>query len=119
MRSPVAVRRTSASRHLVVLLDDLQWADSASLELIGYLATHLTDEPVLVLATVRDVAAEQRDDLLGALSDIARRRGSRRLRLRGLDAESTAALVRQTAQREVAPRCSGPSTSAPRATRSS
>ena len=96
-----AVRRTSAQQPLVVLLDDLQWADAASLELVGYLATHLVDERVLLLATVRDVAAEQRDELVAALAAVARRRGTRRLRLAGLDAAGTADLVQQTATGEV------------------
>ena len=96
-----ALRRASATRQVVVLLDDLQWADATSLQLIGYLAAHLVDEPVLLLATVREVDLRRRDELVGVLAAVARRRGSRRLRLTGLGVDDTAALVRQTAAGEV------------------
>ena len=96
-----ALRRASATRQVVVLLDDLQWADATSLQLIGCLAAHLVDEPVLLLATVREVDRGRRDELVGVLAAVARRRGSRRLRLAGLDVADTAALVRQTTAGEV------------------
>ncbi len=37
----------------ILFLDDLQWADSASLELLTYLIRRLTDYPLLLLATWR------------------------------------------------------------------
>jgi DNA-binding SARP family transcriptional activator len=91
-----ALRRTSGQQPVVVLLDDLQWADPASLQLLAFLATHLEDEPVLVLGTVREGADRSAEELTAALAAVARRRGSRRLRLAGLDEDGTAALVRQT-----------------------
>jgi DNA-binding SARP family transcriptional activator len=93
-----ALRRTARERQVVVLLDDLQWADPASLQLLSFLATHLGDEPVLVLGTVREGADRRDVELTTALAAVARRRGSRRLRLLGLDANGTAALVRQTSE---------------------
>ena len=95
-----ALRRTGSERQVVVLLDDLQWADPASLQLLAHLATHLSDEPILVVGTVRDGAARP-EELTTALAAVARRRGSRRLRLGGLDEGATAALVRQAASGDV------------------
>ena len=91
-----ALRRASRDRSIVVLLDDLQWADSASLQLLGFLAAHLTDEPVLVLATVRELDVGRSDELVSVLAAVARHPGSRRLRLGGLAPEATVELVRRT-----------------------
>jgi DNA-binding SARP family transcriptional activator len=93
-----ALRRAAEQRPVVVLLDDLQWADPASLQLLGFLATHLGGDAVLVVGTVREGADRRADELTAALAAVARRRGSRRLRLEGLDEAGTAALVRQTTQ---------------------
>jgi hypothetical protein len=49
-----ALRRAAEQRPVVVLLDDLQWADPASLQLLGFLATHLGEDAVLVVGTVRE-----------------------------------------------------------------
>lgn len=38
---------------LVLAVDDLQWADQASLRFLGYLAGRLEGQPVLVMATLR------------------------------------------------------------------
>ncbi|HEU5083565.1 MAG TPA: AAA family ATPase, partial [Acidimicrobiales bacterium] len=77
---------------LVVLLDDLQWADTASLELVQLLATRLRCG-VLVVVTVRTPERGSVSPLTDALGAIARRQGSRRLRLRGLSAHATSELL--------------------------
>lgn len=76
----------------VVLLDDLQWADTASLELVQLLATRLT-RGVLVVMTVRTLEVGRVSAVTTALGAIARRHGSRRLRLRGLSAPAIAELL--------------------------
>jgi tetratricopeptide (TPR) repeat protein len=58
-------------RPLVVVLDDLQWADLASLQLLGFLARRLPASRVLVLATYRELdqlAGEQAASLLADLA---------------------------------------------------
>ncbi len=49
------VIRSLALRHppVIVLLDDLQWADTASLDFLCYLIEKLTSEPVVILGTAR------------------------------------------------------------------
>ncbi|MFE8605402.1 trifunctional serine/threonine-protein kinase/ATP-binding protein/sensor histidine kinase [Archangium violaceum] len=44
----------SLERPLVLFLDDLQWADPASLELLRYVATHPETPPVLLIGAFRD-----------------------------------------------------------------
>jgi DNA-binding SARP family transcriptional activator len=98
-----ALEAAAAPAPLVVLLDDVQWADPASLELLGFLTTRLVDAPVLVGATLRTLEVGRSDAVTAALSSIARRPGSRRLGLRGLDEGESGALVDLAAGRSVAP----------------
>jgi DNA-binding SARP family transcriptional activator len=44
----------AAERPLIVVLEDVQWADTASLQLLAYAAQALALQPVLMLVTVRD-----------------------------------------------------------------
>jgi hypothetical protein len=44
----------TAERPLVILLDDLQWADPASLSLVGFLHRHAVHLPILMIGTYRD-----------------------------------------------------------------
>lgn len=94
----------AASRPLVVLLDDLQWADRASLELLGFLAGRLVDEPMLILGTVRELEVGQNDAVVDALAALSRRAGSRRILLRGLDEADTGRLLAQATGQAVSPR---------------
>jgi DNA-binding SARP family transcriptional activator len=76
----------------VVLLDDLQWCDPASLELLRFLVTRLRRR-VLVVVTVRTLEIGRRDDVTDALGAIARRPGGRRLRIDGLGHVATTELL--------------------------
>src|SRR5262249_27385302 len=50
-----ALRRLCAEAPLLVLLDDLHWADATSLLLLRFMATELADARLLVLGTYRNV----------------------------------------------------------------
>ena len=77
---------------LVILLDDLQWCDPASLELLQFLATR-AQRGVLLIATVRTLEVGRHDEVTDALGAIARRSGSKRIQLRGLSATATGELL--------------------------
>ena len=85
----------------VVLLDDLQWADATSLELLSFLAGRL-GPGVLVVGTVRQLEVGRNDAVTDALAAIARRAGSRRITLRGLSADATTELLRDAGGTPVA-----------------
>ncbi len=78
----------SASQHRPVLLvlDDVQWADADSLRLLDYLTTELGDSRVLVLLTYRAEDARPGTALAAALGGLARRPDTVRLSLSGLSA---------------------------------
>jgi DNA-binding CsgD family transcriptional regulator len=56
---------------LVLTVDDLHWADAASLRWLAYLARRIEGLPLLALATVRPVEAETEPALAGLLADPA------------------------------------------------
>jgi DNA-binding CsgD family transcriptional regulator len=78
-----ALRQLSAARAALIVLDDLQWADAASLHLLQYTASVLPSIPMLVMATHRD-PDEEPGPLSSTLPNIRRQRGVRRLPLRPL-----------------------------------
>jgi class 3 adenylate cyclase/tetratricopeptide (TPR) repeat protein len=78
---------------LAVLLDDLHWADSASIELLHHLARILRGVPVLLLGTYRDVEVGRRHPLRGVLTALTRERLLDLLKLQGLSSAGTAALI--------------------------
>jgi DNA-binding SARP family transcriptional activator len=84
--------RAGAAAPIVVLLDDLQWCDPASLELLRFLVSRLR-RGVVVVVTVRTPEIGRRDDVTDALGAIARRPGGRRLRLDGLSFAATGQLL--------------------------
>jgi AAA ATPase domain len=51
------VRSLARDRLVVVVIDDLQWADDPSLRLLGFLVRTLADRAVLVLGAYRDTEA--------------------------------------------------------------
>lgn len=88
---------TAAQRRPVMLaIDDLQWADPASLELIEFLTGHVIGSPIIFAATVRELEIGRNDLVVHALAHVSRRPLTRRLKLAGLLADESAELVKQT-----------------------
>lgn len=84
--------RAGSTTPMVVVLDDLQWCDPTSLELLRFLVTRLRSG-VVVVVTVRTLEIGRRDDVTDTLGTIARRSGGRRLRLDGLTLAATGQLL--------------------------
>jgi transcriptional regulator with XRE-family HTH domain/tetratricopeptide (TPR) repeat protein len=80
-------------RHPVLLvLDDLQWADLPSLLLLTHLMQARRSAPLLVVAMYRDIEPE-RGELSAVLHSLARDTDCRRLTLRGLEPGAVTALL--------------------------
>jgi DNA-binding CsgD family transcriptional regulator/tetratricopeptide (TPR) repeat protein len=88
--------------HLLVL-DDLQWADTASLLLLQFLARGVRAAPLLVVGAYRDVEVDRAHPLATTLLTLSRERGYQHLHVRGLSAEATAALLAAVHQARAAP----------------
>lgn len=80
---------------VVTLLEDLHWADPASLDLLRYLSRTLADEPVLLIATYRDDEIARDHPLLKLLPALVREGRVARLQLQRLDREAVLAIVRE------------------------
>jgi DNA-binding CsgD family transcriptional regulator len=84
-------------RTLVVLLDDLQWADSASLEFLRYLGRMLSENRLLVVGTYRDPEVDLAHPLSQTLAELDRQGACFRVRLGELDRNEAATLVARIA----------------------
>jgi tetratricopeptide (TPR) repeat protein len=65
------LRRASTRTPLLLVLDDLQWADAASMQLLRFLTADIRDQAVMLLGTYRDVeinAAHPHAPVLGELT---------------------------------------------------
>ncbi len=86
------LRRIASPRPLVVMLDDLQWAEPTALLLLRHLAHALADAPVLLVLSRRDAGEAESEALRLALADVART-DARRLDLLGLEDHELGDLV--------------------------
>jgi tetratricopeptide (TPR) repeat protein len=82
-----------ADRPTVLLLEDLHWADPASLELLRHLAPRLRHWPVLLLVTYRGDELTRRHPFAEQLPALVREAEGLRLDLQRLDLTALRALV--------------------------
>ncbi|HET8929271.1 MAG TPA: AAA family ATPase [Acidimicrobiales bacterium] len=75
--------RSADDRLLVMILDDLQWSDAASIQLLRHVLTRELAKPVLVVATYRDSDLTSGDSLTGFLADMRREPNVTRIDLDG------------------------------------
>jgi hypothetical protein len=87
----IAVRQPTA-----IFLDDLQWADDATLELLPALARTLPEEPLLILAAYRSDELPRAHPIRRMRSELPRSCRLEQVVVEPLDAAATAALVDQT-----------------------
>lgn len=79
-------------RPLVIVLDDLQWADQASVRLLDFVVRHTWFEPLLVVGTYRDVEVEAPEHPLRPLLPPLLARATE-VRLGGLGRAEVGALI--------------------------
>jgi predicted ATPase/class 3 adenylate cyclase len=81
---------------VLVVLEDLHWADESSLELLQHLARELRDARVLILATYRSDEMHRRHPFLRTLAELQRERLVTEIQLKRLTAGETRELIRAT-----------------------
>src|SRR5205823_11279331 len=72
------LRNASAVQPLLVILEDLHWADRATLDLLVYLGRQLEGARLLIVGNYRDVEVDRAHPLSGTLAEL--RRGASFLR---------------------------------------
>jgi class 3 adenylate cyclase len=94
----VGLLATTSEEHLVVLvLDDLQWADKGSLLLLRHLAGSDVAMRLLILGTYRDSERSSADALVETLAALHRLRGVSHIELAGLDDRGVVTLLEAAA----------------------
>src|SRR5262249_8174475 len=83
------LRRAGGSEPIVVVLDDLHWADDGSIRLLAFVAPELRRSRTLLLATYRE-REMQRSRLLGEVARV-----SERITLRGLAPDEATHFTRE------------------------
>lgn len=64
------IRQASQERPWLLILDDLQWADQSSLDLLRYLGHHLPTMSIFIIGIYRDIEVERGHPLLETLRDL-------------------------------------------------
>lgn len=88
------VKKAAQSRPLVLVLDDLHWADKPSLLLLEFVARELRDARMFVIGTYREVEARHASPIADLLAALVRT--GRHLPLRGLGEADVASFIEQT-----------------------
>ena len=78
------LKNAAQSQPLLLVLDDLHWADRSSLLLLEFLVREIQSSPLLVLGTYRDVEVSRRHPLSETLGSLIREQRFLRVQLPGL-----------------------------------
>ena len=95
------LEQVAGEQPLVVVLDDLHWADKASLLLLRHLAAQGTLAGTLILATYRSSELDRSHPLAGVLADLRRADAVARIDLSGLDDAEVLELMQGVAGHEL------------------
>jgi DNA-binding SARP family transcriptional activator len=88
----------SRDQPLLVILEDLQWADEMSLRFLAFLARRLVERPMLLVASTRDEDLAETPPLVGVLGELAVLPHVDQVVLGALSPSATATLVRALAR---------------------
>jgi DNA-binding CsgD family transcriptional regulator len=78
---------------MLIVLDDLHWADRPTLLLLGHLARRLAGVPILVVGTYRTVELERTHPLSEVLADLSREHLYERVLLQPFSVDEVAVLI--------------------------
>ena len=84
---------------MILVLDDLHWADAATLQLLRHVVRATEREPLLVLGTYRTLRWNEAHPLALALAELRSARALETLTLTGLGEEDLAALIWSRSER--------------------
>ena len=90
------LKNAAQSQPLMLVLDDLHWADRSSLLLLEFLAREIQSSPLIVLGAYRDVEVSRRHPLSQTLGSLIREQRFLRVQLSGLAEPEVEELIRKT-----------------------
>jgi predicted ATPase len=92
--------RAAASTPMLLLLDDLHWADEGTLSLLSHIARSIAKLPVLLMLTYRDDELDSGGPLARSLDDLIRLHMLERVELRGLTPTAVAEMIQALSGRQ-------------------
>ncbi len=95
------VAKIAREAPLLVVLDDLHWADRPTLLLLRHLLRSGSDAPLMVLGTYRESELSRTHPLGEALADLRRETPVEHVRLQGLAEDEVVEMLEGTAQHDI------------------
>jgi DNA-binding CsgD family transcriptional regulator/tetratricopeptide (TPR) repeat protein len=80
-----ALTRLAARQPVVLIVEDIHWADRSTIDVLAFLARSLRSAPVLLVITYRTDEPGGGRDLLPLIAELSRREGVERIELRRLN----------------------------------
>lgn len=97
------IAKIARVRPILLVAEDLHWADKPALLLIEHLARRLSEIPMLMIATYRDFELDTSAPLAHTLEALVRARHTHRMTLKRLDANGVEAMLRALSAQEPPP----------------
>ncbi len=93
----------ASQRPLILVIDDLHWADKSSLLLLSHICRKLSQQAILVIGTYRDIEITRKHPLFESLGDISRQANLRRIALKGLSEKEVTGFIENTVSTTLSP----------------
>jgi tetratricopeptide (TPR) repeat protein len=90
----------AARRPMLLVFEDLHWADQATLSLLRHLGRSISVLPAIIIGTYRDDEIDIEGALAKTLNDLRRIHVLQELRMRGLPEDGVAQMLRALSERE-------------------
>jgi len=94
------ISRAAQAQPLLLVLEDLHWADESTMLLLQHIVQQLHEMPVLVVGTYRDTELDVARSLAKALEDLLRQRLAHDMILKRLPEADVSAMLRGHSQQE-------------------
>lgn len=91
------LKNASTSGPILIMLEDLHWADNASLMLLEFLITEMSETRLMLLGTYRNVELGRRHPLSRTLGALVREASFQRLHLNSFDPDEVSEFVESRA----------------------
>ena len=88
------LKNISKDYPLVLLMDNLHWADTSSLLLLEFLSQEISDARIFIIGTYRDIEVTQQHPLSHTLGELIKHPHFQRISLGGLDHENIRDLMK-------------------------
>ncbi|MEF8874219.1 MAG: tetratricopeptide repeat protein [Candidatus Thermoplasmatota archaeon] len=97
------IKNIASQNPFVVFLDDIHWADKATIDIFSYMSNKIESEPVLFIAAYCPTEVSTDDPLENLLRRAIRKKPYKKIDLGPLEKEHTGEIVRDTIKREDVP----------------